>query len=423
MKILFLHKQILFPRDTGGKIRVLNLLRHLARWHEVTYLCNLRPGEERHLPEMEALGLRVESTPGRESPRRSLRYYRDVAANLLSPHPFTVGRNYDPALRERARALVRDEAYDLVICDTPQMARHVFGLEGPPKVLFQHNVEAQILRRHARTDAGRLRSRYMALQWRKMRRFESECGAHFDAVIAVSEPDREAFEREYGWPFVRAIDTAVDVDLFQPEWRAERPDRVLFVGSMDWMPNQDGVRFFLERVWPLVRRARPEATFQVVGRNPPPALRQLSGKDGVEVVGTVPDVRPYLAEAAVAVVPLLVGGGTRLKIFEAMAMGRAVVSTSLGAEGLSVSHGEHLLLADDPADFADAVAGLLAAPGRRAAIGEAACRLVNERFGTEPVARQFEQICQEVVRRHAAGAGRGDEARGPLAAVEADAGR
>jgi glycosyltransferase involved in cell wall biosynthesis len=397
MKILFAHKQILFPRDTGGKIRVLNLLRHLAGWHEVVYLCDLRPGDERYLPQMEALGLRVEGVAKEDSRRRSSRYYGEAVLNLLSPHPFTIARNFDPALKARAEALVRDEPFDCLICDTIQMALNVVDLRVPARILFQHNVESRLLERHAGHDPTWLRRRYMAAQHRKMGRFEADYGARFDAVIAVSEPDRRAFERDYGWHQVRAIDTAVDLEYFRPSGRHERADRVVFVGSMDWMPNQDGVRFFLDEVWPRIRDRRPGATFHVVGRNPPAALRRRSGMDGVEVVGTVPDVRPHLEKAAVVVVPILVGGGTRLKIYEAMAMGKAVVSTTIGAEGLVYTPGEHLLVADAPAAFAEAVVTLLEAPQPRGRLGESARRLVNDCFSAETVARQFESICQDTL--------------------------
>lgn len=416
MKILFVHKRSLFPPDTGGKIRVLNLLKHLALWHDVVFLFNLKPGEEGHVARLEDLGLAVEAVPMREVRRGSPVYYRDVATNVVSPHAFTIARNFDPALRARASALVARGGFDLIVCDTPQMARHVVGLEGPAKVLFQHNVEAQILGRHAASDPWP-RSLYMALQWRKMRRFERDLGPEFDAVIAVSEQDRKTFEREYGWDHVHAIDTAVDSEYFRPRGVAEDPDRVLFVGSMDWMPNQDGVKFFARQVWPQVVRARPGARFQVVGRNPPAEIQALGQAEGVEITGTVPDVRPYLAEAAVVVVPLLVGGGTRIKIFEAMAMGKAVVSTTIGAEGLPVDPGEHLLLADDPADLASAVLGLLADPSRRGALGASAHRLVVDRFGTEPIARQFERICLLAVERRGGAAGSG----GPGGGVDTEA--
>jgi glycosyltransferase involved in cell wall biosynthesis len=398
MNILFTHKQILFPHDTGGKIRVLNLLRHLARWHEIVYLCNLRPGDEAYLPQMKALGLRVEGVPKQDSRRRSARYYGEAVVNLFSPQPFTVARNFDRALKARAAALVGTGAFDLMICDGVQMTPHFVDLP-VPKILFQHNVEARLLERHAQHDPTWLRRRYMAAQHSKMCRFEADYGARFDAVIAVSELDRQAFERDYSWRQVRAIDTAVDLDYFQPAGRPEQADRVVFVGSMDWLPNQDGVRFFLEEVWPRIRARRPTATFQVVGRDPPAKLCRFSGSDGIEIAGTVPDVRPYLEEAAVVVVPILVGGGTRLKIYEAMAMGKAVVSTTIGAEGLVYTPGQHLLVADEPAAFAEAVVSLLKAPPFRRHLGAAARRLVNQCFSAETVARQFESICQDTLHR------------------------
>jgi glycosyltransferase involved in cell wall biosynthesis len=397
MKILFIQKQILFPHDTGAKIRVLNILRHLARRHDITFLCNLRAGEEPLLEKMHALGLHLETVPARESRRGSSRFYFELVQNLFSPYPLTISRNYDPALRERARELVGRNAYDLLICDTVVMARHTMGLDVPAQILFQHNVDAQLLRRHAELGTGLLRSRYMGIQWRRMRRFEADCGKRFHTVIAVSEQDQQTFAREYGWRHVQAIDTAVDVDYFRPNGTAEQSDHVVFVGSLDWLPNQDGVTFFVQQVWPLIRRARPKAVFQIVGRNPPWAVRRLQRVDGVEVVGTVPDVRPHLAGAAVIVVPLLVGGGTRIKIFEALAMGKALVSTTIGAEGLPVTPKEHLLLADSPAEFAEAVIGLLNDADSRARIGHTANQFVNTHYSTEIVARQFEQICQQTV--------------------------
>jgi len=399
MKILFLHKQILFPRDTGGKIRVLNLLRHLARWHDVTYVCNLRSGEAPLLPQMADLGLTMEAVPGEASPHGSARFLASAVANLASPRPYAIDRNYDARLRRRIEELVRSERFDLVICDTVQMARHTIGLDLPPTVLFQHNVEAQILERHAQVSDGALKRAYMFNQFRKMESFEGSCGRHFDHVIAVSEPDAAIFRRRYGWQHVDAIDTAVDTDFFQPQPQQEVRDRVVFLGSMDWLPNQDGVRFFADDVWPEVIRARPSAVFQIVGRNPPPAVVALAQRPGIEVTGSVPDVRPHLAQASAVVVPLLVGGGTRLKIYEAMAMARATVSTTIGAEGLPVAAGTHYLQADTPAQFAGDVVRLLEDDALRRRIGDDANAFVREHYGSETIARQFEAICRGVVDR------------------------
>jgi glycosyltransferase involved in cell wall biosynthesis len=397
MKILFVHKQILFPRDTGGKIRVLNVLKHLGQWHDVTYVSNLRPGEEQYLESMQGLGLRMETVAGATSRRGGARFFAEALWNLTSPLPFTIARNYDAEIRKRITELLAVESYDLLICDTVVMAPHTVGLNASASILFQHNVEAQILKRHAEAATG-LKAIYMRDQWRRMKRFEAKCGGEFDTVIAVSERDKEAFEREYGWRHCDAIDTAVDADFFEDE-SGEVPGRVTFLGSMDWMPNQDGVSWFVREVWPLIRLGEPDAEFHVVGRTPPDEIRRLAQTPGVRIVGGVPDVRPHLAQTSVFVVPILVGGGTRLKIFEAMASARAVVSTTIGAEGLPIVPGQHYLAADDPRSFADAVLQLLKDDVSRTRMRREANRYVRDRFSSEPIARQFERICHETVQR------------------------
>lgn len=403
MKILFLQKRILFPADVGGKIRTLNVLRHLARWHDVTYLCNVQASEEEHLSAMRELGVKLITVPWRETPRGTPRFYCELARNVVSRYPFNVAKDYDPRLRDKASQLLREETFDLLICDFVQMALNAMDLPGPPKLLFQHNVEAEIFRRHATVGPGWFRRKYMWLQWRKMSRFEARAGGKFDSVVAVSERDRETFQRDYGWSHTHTIDTAVDTDYFQPNGRPQQPDRLMFLGSLDWLPNADGVRFFVREVWPLIREARPRATFCIVGRNPDAGLLALHGKEGIEVAANVPDVRPHLADASVVVVPLLVGGGTRLKIFEAMAMEKAVVSTPLGAEGLPVQPGRHIELAEQPEDFAAAVVHLLTDDARRRRLGREALAHVTEHYSAESVARQFERICRETA------AGQGQE--------------
>jgi sugar transferase (PEP-CTERM/EpsH1 system associated) len=400
MRILFVQNRPLYPANTGGRIRTLNVLRHLAQRHEVTYLCSIRSEEEKHLPMMGELGMEVEAVKHRSAATRSSRFYLAALANLLGGRALSIARNFNPALRRRAKQLVRDRGFDLVICDFLQAALHVADLPFRPKILFQHNVEAQIVERHAATASGAIWSGYMRMQHRRLREFERRAGGWFDAVIAVSREDRAKFERDYGWRHVRVIDTAVDVEQFRPSELPEQPDSVVFVGSLDWMPNHDGVIRFVNEVWPRVRAVRPTATFTVVGRNPSPQCMRLSGNAGVHVVGTVDDVRPYLARAAVVVVPLHVGGGTRLKIFEAMAMRKSVVATTIGAEGLPLTPGEHLLIADSPVEFAEAILGLLDSPQRRRAIGDAAQQLVTSRFTSEIVARQFETVCEHVVCVH-----------------------
>jgi glycosyltransferase involved in cell wall biosynthesis len=193
------------------------------------------------------------------------------------------------------------------------------------------------------------------------------------------------------------IPTGVDTEYFQPSAEPEQPGTMAFTGTMDWMPNEDGVVYFCDKILPLIRRDVHDACFWVVGRRPPRRVQALASGH-VVVTGAVDDIRPYLGKAALCVVPLRSGSGTRIKIFEAMAMGKAVVSTSMGAEGLPVSHGENIILADDPADFARQAVQLLRDPHRRAQLGRAARRLVEENYGWPAVAVHFEQIMQAVLR-------------------------
>lgn len=398
MKLLFVKNQILYPLNIGGNIRTYNILRYLAQWHELTYLCNLTTSDANDVNKMREMRMRVEMIPWRNPTIAQWQYYRDLAWNTLSSLPFSVTKVTNPKLIRRAKELSAENSYDAVICDFVQMAKVVSDLPRRPSILFQHNVEAQIFERQAKTSPSWFRRQAMALQWRKMLRFEKEAGRKFNAVIAVSDQDRDAFSEDYGWKHVESIDTAVDVEYFAPPRQpAERNHLVTFVASMDWLPNQDGAVYFVKEIWPHILREHPDAVCHIVGRNPSRRVEQLAHVGSVSVLGTVPDVRPHLSDAQVVVVPLLAGGGTRIKIFEAMAMGKAVVSTSLGAEGLKVRNQQHLLIADSPLDFAKAVGRLLSDPQERLRIGQEARRLVCQNFSAEAVARQFERICLKVV--------------------------
>ncbi len=394
MKILFLQKRLLFPANTGGKIRTLNVLRHLAKWHDVTYLCNVLPEEESYLEDMRSLGVELIAIPWKEASRESWQFYAGLASSLTSRFPYTVNKDFDPRIRQRAESLLGTGQYDLVICDFVQMARNVIGLNAAPKVLFQHNVEAQIYRRMADNESHPAKRWFIRNQYRKMVSFERDAGRDFERVVAVSHQDKSIFESDYGWNHVDVIDTAVDTDYFQPRGGEKIPGKLVFVGSMDWLPNQEGVERFARQILPTIQREFPQATLDVVGRNPTSRIRQLADLPGVKVTGSVDDVRPYIDRARVAVVPLYAGGGTRLKIFEFMAMGATVVSTSIGAEGLKIEPGKHWIQADEDRDFAKEVVRLLRDEASARQLAQNGREHVCTHFSSESIARQFESICE-----------------------------
>ena len=197
---------------------------------------------------------------------------------------------------------------------------------------------------------------------------------------------------------IEVVANGVDLEIWQPpDLEQEVAGRIIFTGSMDYYPNVSAVLFFAQACWPLIREQVPHAHWLIVGRNPPPEVQQLAELPGVTVTGSVPDTRPYFAEAEVAIVPLQIGSGTRLKILEALSMQKAVVSTSLGAEGLSVVHDKHLLIADDPPAFAQSVVELLQQPERRRTLGEVGRRLVEAEYSWERCGEQLLDVLDRVL--------------------------
>jgi glycosyltransferase involved in cell wall biosynthesis len=231
-----------------------------------------------------------------------------------------------------------------------------------------------------------------------MARAERIYAARADHVLAVSEDDRDFFARFLDSRKISVIPTGVAIQYFQPSSDRGDPNSLVFTGSMDWLPNEDAVFYFADQILPRIRRRMPKAKLVVVGRRPSKRLQALAkSSDGVQVTGEVTDIRPYVEHASVYVVPLRVGGGTRLKIFEAMAMGKPVVSTSIGAEGLPVQHDVDIILADGAEEFANRVVELLGDPGGRHRLGHAARRLVEQNYSWSSASAQFDGVLSRVV--------------------------
>ena len=375
MRILWVKGGQLLPLDTGGKIRTYNILKELARQHEVTLLSYY--GGPRDVAYDDALRAEFPLAEPLANcwplslPGLGVKYARWLPTSM----PFAVGKFTARAVRERIVAGCAAGRFDVVLCDF-LLATANFPESLPvPTVLFQHNVESMLWARQAEHERSVLKRPIYRLEAHRMAAYEPAAVRRFDHVIAVSEHDRALMSRWVDSARISVTPTGVDLARFRagaPDPSAAQP-LVVFVGSMDWEPNEDGMLWFYREVWPQVRAAIPSARLRIVGRSPPPAIVQLA-RATVEVTGTVPSVIEHLHAAAVVIVPLRIGGGTRLKIYEAMAARRPVVATTIGAEGLDYRAGEDIVIADAPVDFATAVIRLLRDPAQRSSVGLAAER-------------------------------------------------
>ena len=354
MKVLWVKADKLLPVHCGGNIRTFGLIRELAAQHQLAFF-SYYGGEpdpqyehdlQQHFPDAVCLCSGY-------GPPNALGYF----LHSLKSAPYAVSRFASSSVQARIKDWYDNRSFDVAVCDFLDAAVNFPQDLTIPTVLFQHNVESEIWRRHATTQANPVKNLIYRIEYAKMRRYERDVVKKFRHVIAVSEHDRELMSRWVDPSHITVVPTGVDLQQFHPGPPSSQP-LVVFVGAMDWLPNVDAMEYFCREIWPAILAQVPEAKFRIVGRNPDPRVLSLRSSS-VEVTGSVPSVIDHLREAAVVVVPLRIGGGTRLKIYEAMAMAKAVVSTSVGAEGLDVHQGQDIILADQPSGFAESVLMLL----------------------------------------------------------------
>jgi glycosyltransferase involved in cell wall biosynthesis len=403
MRILWVKMGGLWPPTAGGRIRSLETLSCLSRRHEVTVVTTHGPSDDpdglrRRLPQCE----RVISVPFVAPRVGTLPFARALLGSWCTSYPVDLWKWRVQAVRDQVRDLLIGGSVDVCVTDFLVAAANVPRVPRVPIVLFQHNVEHMIWQRLCAVESRLWRRALIEIEWRKLRAREADACALSDLTIAVSEDDRRRLEALAPGMRSVSIPTGVDTDYFTPDGYCERPAQLVFSGSMDWHPNEDAVIHFADVILPHIRAAVPDVSFTIVGRNPSARVRDLATRPGIVVTGTVEDVRPWIGEGAVYVVPLRAGSGTRLKIFEALAMGKAVVSTTVGAEGLGLEPGEHFLPADDPAVFAKAVISLLRDTDQRRTLGRAGRLLVETNYSWPKIARAFETHCEDALAKRLA---------------------
>ncbi len=365
MDILLLTQVLPYPPDGGPKIKTYNLIRFLAPRHRLTLVSFTRGDQDQAVDHLRRYCHRVRTVPMRRSPARDL---LALGESLLSGKPWVIVRDRREAMHRLVAQLVCETDFDLVHADQLNMAQYAERVPGAARLLDAHNALWLLYRRLWKSLGPGPKRWLLRRDWRLVKRYEGLACRRFDGVIAVSQEDRAALREALlsvdGVPngsAITVIPIAIDVQGIKFVERAPGADRILHLGTMFWPPNVEGMLWFLREVMPRVWEGRPDARLEIVGARPPRVLRAWGGRDArVRVHGYVEDPQPLLEGAAMMVVPLLAGGGMRVKILNALAQGIPVVSTSIGAEGIRVSPGEHLLIADEPPDFARAVLELLA---------------------------------------------------------------
>lgn len=400
MRILWVKVGGLWPLNVGGRLRSFHIISELSQRHRITVVTTHRPGEDpeeltKHLPRCE----RVISFPFSAPKAGTLRFAGALARSWMSALPADLLKWRVPALRAEVEWILGTGRVDVCVADFLYAAANVPSSSSVPVLLFAHNVEHIIWKRLAANENRLWRRTLLEMEWRKMRRNERNACIRSRLVVAVSPLDAASLSENASSAEIRSMPTGVDTTYFSANGTPESDAHLVFSGAMDWYPNEDAMLFFMNEILPLIRQKIPEVTVTVVGRNPSARLRDAGDTAGVRITGTVGDVRSFIDEGAVYVVPLRIGGGTRLKIFEALSMGKAVVSTSIGAEGLPLVHEQHYVRADGAKDFSGAVVSLLRDPARRRALGEAGRNLVQAHYSWSEVAGNFEQHCEEALRQ------------------------
>ena len=409
MKILWVKAGKLLPVDTGGKIRSYNILRRLAARHDVTLL-SYYSGERDQAYQQDI----VEHLPGALTVHTGvldsnrLANGLDYLKKLWNPAPYAVTKFTSPKVQRKVAELFSKRRFDVAVCDFLAASLNFPRLLETPTLLFQHNVESSLWRRQAQHEPGLANRMVFKLEAAKMLRYESAALSRFHHVIAVSENDRQLMSSMTEASRISVVPTGVDLQQYRAASEGSNESvadpLLVFVGSMDWEANIDAVDYFCREIWPAVKRAVPGTRFRIVGRNPHARVNKLAS-DSIEVTGTVASVIEHYRDASVNIVPLRIGGGTRLKIYEAMAMGKATVSTSIGAEGLDVNDGTDILIADSPEKFAESIIALLTKEHLRQQIEKGASEQAA-RYDWSVITDRFEEVLEQVIVRLEAGPAR-----------------
>lgn len=403
MKILFLSQIVPYPPHGGVLQRGYNIIRQLSKYNDVHLLAYVHPdtllSEDdinkakdellKYCKKVEFFDLWV---------KKSAFYkFTGLMWSLVSRYPFSVIAHYSPALKKRVIQLTQAQSFDIVHYDTLALCRFSTGKTPTTKMLTHHNIESKLMERRAAFEKNPLIKMYLKLQVRRLKFYEAFLIDKHASNIVMSDIDGNELKKYKSRINVDVIPNGVDTNYYKPGPEGNEPSLV-YTGGMNMFANRDAVMEFLLRIWPIIKKEIPEVKFYAVGQDPPEELKELSKIDkNIIVTGFVDDIRPIVQAAFLYVVPLRVGGGTRLKVLDALSTGKAILSTSVGCEGIEVIDGENIIIADEPEIFAKKAIELLEDPGKRLSLGKAARKLAENKYDWKVIGRQMQSIYERSV--------------------------
>jgi len=389
-------EELPFPTNSGKRIRTLNLLQRLAARHRITFFCHqsVDPSEtQAAVAHLNSLGIETIIVDRQVPTKSGAAFYGRLFANLFSPRPYSVATHDSLPLRQAVAQYARTHEVDLWQCEWTPYAEAMRELPGTPYLVMAHNIETQIWERYHASEPNRLKRWYIGHQMRKFAHYERRVLAQALTTMTVSDEDARLARHRFAARHVEVVDNGVDTEFFRPGEIKRDPRKILFLGSLDWRPNLDAVRVLLDEIFPQVLQAEPTARLQLVGRKPPPWLtRVVENARGVEMFADVPDVRPFLHGCGVLAVPLRIGGGSRLKILEALATATPVVSTRVGAEGLALEADRHFVQVERVEEMAPALVAAVKEPASIQPLADLGRQVVLDRYDWNALAAKLEQV-------------------------------
>jgi sugar transferase (PEP-CTERM/EpsH1 system associated) len=405
MKILFLSQIVPYPPHGGVLQRGYNLISEIAKYNSVHLLAFVHPDVLKTHEEVQAARQELQKYCAKVEffdlwvKKSNFTKYRGLIGALFSSTPFGVHAHRSRAFSERVIQLAEKKQFDVIHYDTIFLCQFDLGSNRICRVLTHHNIESKLMERRANFEKNPIAISYLWLQAKRLRKYEARETGKYDGNIVVSDADGEELKRINPEVKVSVVPNGVDTKYFMPG-KENRTPSLIYTGGMNMFANKDAVLYFLKDIWPAITAKRPNVKFYAVGQDPPTELIRIGKSDRrVVVTGYVDDIRPFVVGSSAYVVPLRVGGGTRLKILDAMAMGKAIVSTSIGCEGLEVSDGKNIIISDTPGDFAEKTIELLRDKERRNWLGSAARELVEDMYSWEMIGKNLQQVYERSIER------------------------